>query len=286
MAGNEEVEFDPHRPGLVPKVTWSEVAIDDVISALNSLGRVRDGLWNELTTPGESVETYLRWARSAIDEADAATDADSRNRRAVEALGHAKRALDRLFDEFVRRDWLHVQLGDRPSFSDRLGVLKRRMGSGIPWRLIPMIVADPRNDAEHEYRTPTLDEAGRAVEAAEVVAQALWSAHKPLLRPVFLGQALSNVYINRHMEVRFWGFGKPNTGFVFCSEGRDRVTRLGVGRIIANDTAEVIWSPLRNLSVSRHIDLLDWWDNQTSKVWVFGDGIRIKLEAAGLLDPP
>lgn len=278
------MEVDSGRVLLTPSVTWNEASAEDVLSGIASVGRIGAGLWCEVKPTRESVATYLRWARAAIDEADAATDGDTQSRRAVEAVGHAKRALDRLFDEYLRRDWLHVQMKDRPSFSERLSLLKQRTSGRIPWRLIPPVVGEPRNIAEHDYVSPSVDEAGRAVEAAEVIAAALKTRY---LRPSLLGNALGMVVIEQMPEPhgRFAGFGERNDVFVLISEGLDKIVRLGVGRVIDNEHADVMWCRLAAVRQAQHVQLLNWWDSQCSKVWIGEEGLQLKLAASGLRGP-
>src|SRR5262245_23378509 len=93
-----------------PNVTWVQVPAIDLFSALRSLPTSNQGEWCIRETPGESVETYLAWARAALEDADTATDLNKCKRHSVEAVGHAKRALDRLMDLYLRRDWLQMRL--------------------------------------------------------------------------------------------------------------------------------------------------------------------------------
>lgn len=274
-----------------PTVTWTEVAVADVLSALRSL-TVTEGTWSLKTSPGERVETYLGWARDALESAEAAeeqADADTRSRNSVEAVLHAKRALDRLFDLYLQRDSLHLHLRDRASFTEKLDLLKRRMGSRkIPWRLIPTVIADPRNDAEHEFSTPPLHEVALAVEAAEAVASAMRSGSDPRPSPALLGLLLCGTSFSETTGAKYWfhGFGPPNSGFALCWCGNDGIARVSAIRVVANDTASVLWAPLLRFSAREHLELLTWWDTHPPHSSWSEKQLRAQLSLAGLDSPP
>jgi hypothetical protein len=269
---------------VTPAITWSEVPPVDALSALVTL-KVWQGMWCTHWAPAVRVSTYLRWARASIDAADAAGDQDSQEKHAVEALNHAKRSLDCLFDLYARREWLQLRLAERPSFSDRLLVLRQRFGNRFPWRLIPRVVAAPRNEAEHGYSSPSVTDAGAAVEAAEAIAAAMPIREMTFGRPAALNLLNNWAGIPGEPSHRFLGFGQPNRGFALCWAGKDSVPRLMVGRVVDNVSADVIWCPLRALTLAQHIELLKWWDASCDQVWAHEFGLRPRIEIAGLDQP-
>ena len=270
-------------PSIETTVTWLQVPPADVISGLHALGDLREGTGRISRVEGESVATYLSWARAALEDAE--RNAPAVKRHCTEAVSHAKRALDRLFDVYLRRDYLHLQLSDRASFFAKLDLLKRRLGSQIPWRLISDIVADPRNVAEHQFQTPTLQEAGRAVEAASVVVTAMETASRSGHGPALIG-FLTGGYSSGpdHDHVYFSGFGSP--GFALMWQGADGTPRLAVGRTPSQSVADVIWCPLADLTESEHLGVLSWWDGRSGGSSISGDYLGRKLKLAGIDGPP
>jgi hypothetical protein len=66
-------------------------------------------------------------------------------------------------------------------------------------------------------------------------------------------------------------------------EDHDAVVRLGVGRVADNETAEVLWCRLRSLTLTEHLELLAWWDQQcTNRPRVEETGMHLVLSALGL----
>lgn len=269
-------------PSITTTVTWARVPPADVISGLHALGDLRGGTGRSFPVEGESVATYLEWARAALEEAE--RNAIAVRRHCTEAVSHSKRALDRLFDLYLRRDFLNLRLRDRAAFFAKLELLKRRLGPRIPWRLIADIVADPRNAAEHEFQTPTLEEAGRAVEAATAVVGAMEAASVSGRGPALIG-FLTGGYSSGpdYDHVHFSGFGSP--GFALMWQGADGMPRLTVGRTHSTSVADVIWCPLAELNESEHLSVLSWWDARSIRSSIDEEHLGRKLKLAGIDAP-
>lgn len=147
----------------------------DVLSAIRTIHPL-DGDGRTISYSGEDVDTLLGWGMAELRLAESTAIAADQRRHTSQAVTHAKRAIDCLFDAYLERDYLNVHLGERPMFSKKLLLLKERLGDQLPWRLVPAIIARPRDTSEHERQAPTIEEAGVAVEAARSIVAAMIAA--------------------------------------------------------------------------------------------------------------
>ncbi|MBL9004033.1 MAG: hypothetical protein JNJ46_07290 [Myxococcales bacterium] len=205
---------------------------------------------------GEKVETYLAWAKAELIEAEKA--GSDRKRHTTQAAGHAKRALDRLFDLYLKRDWLGLRLGPRPGFSEKLELMKLRSGEYLPWRSIDQLVSRPRNISEHEFVSPTVQEAGLAVENATMIAEGMQARSNPLTGPAVFGFAGWSFSGDQSAwSCEFNGFqGKP---FALICQDRDQVPLIGVGCPVNSHAAEIIYCKLVDINQDPHIEILKSW---------------------------
>lgn len=245
------------QPSMIPDVTWTRVDPLDVISGVKSLGTI--SLESRIISyRGQDVPTLLSWAFQELELAEAATSEPDQERHATQAVVHAKTAIDCLFDAYIERDYLAVRLGERPQFSKKLELLKQRLGNQLPWRLIPVVIASPRDAAQHERITPTLEEAGASVEAAKVIVQAMTTASNPLVGPALAGPLLGGSY---HDEggYKIYVLGFPPAFGLFW-RGSDDVIRVGAGTASAKNVAEVRFAQLDAFAPAQHLALLRIWD--------------------------
>jgi hypothetical protein len=137
-------------------------------------------------------------------------------------------------------------------------LLKQRLGNQLPWRLIPVVIASPRDAAQHERITPTLEEAGASVEAAKVIVQAMTTASNPLVGPALAGPLLGGSY---HDEggYKIYVLGFPPAFGLFW-RGSDDVIRVGAGTASAKNVAEVRFAQLDAFAPAQHLALLRIWD--------------------------
>ncbi len=273
---------------IAPTVTWVQAQPVDVLAALASL-RNPSGYGRAFSFQGEGTDTFLVWARVELTLAeglDPATRRDEFNRHCFQAVGHARRALDCLFDAYLHRDWLESRLADRAQFSAKLELLKKRPGLSLPAALIPAIVSDPRNDAEHKYVTPSLDTARKAVEAAEVISSWLRQKCPPLEGPVLAGSLAGGSASTAAGSTHRWftGFTGP---FGLTWRGTDGTVRVGSGVLVNGNPAEaeVQFCAIDELTEVEHFQLILWWNGVTLTSVEREDGVRDLLRLAHLDQP-
>ncbi len=138
---------------------WRHVQPRDILDAAENI-QVRSGGYEvELTTDWNSSDTYLSWARNCLgQENHFGWDA---------AVCYAKRAACRRIDAFMVCNHLsHLRL-DYPHKIKTLSAV----GLCVP-DVVHELVIDPRNELEHRYRSPTHNEAERAVQLCEMFLRA------------------------------------------------------------------------------------------------------------------
>lgn len=237
-------------------ITWVSKPPDDVLSALGSMTAIKGGLGRTIPYEDETVETYLGWARSELAEAE--KPRSDVKRHTTQAAGHAKRALDRLFSLYIQRDRLSVRLDKRAGFSEKLKMLKLSLGEYLPWRSIDGLVSKPRNVSEHDYKSPTVAEAGFAVESAMLIAESMQSRSNPRHGPAFIG-VLGRKFSSgpSGATVTFSGFSSP---FALMWPDQNGVAHLGVGVPSDRHAAEIIHCPLKEISLEEHLSILKSWE--------------------------
>src|SRR5688572_18189530 len=109
----------------VPKIHWVPGQPEDILSALEATPRAYPH-YRAIDEKGDTYRTQLTWARAALQEAEAAGATD-RGRQTGQAVTHAKRSLDALFDAFLERDYLDIHLRPRAQFSAKVQLLKSRL---------------------------------------------------------------------------------------------------------------------------------------------------------------
>lgn len=261
-------------------ISWVKVKGDDVLSGLSSMETVRGGIGRTIPYEDETVETYLKWARAELTEAEK-TRADVK-RHTTQALGHAKRALDRLFSLYIERDWLTDRQEKRPGFAEKLKMLKLYMGEYIPWRSIDGLVSKPRNISEHDYISPTLEDAGLAVESATLIAESMQSRSNPRNGPAFFGVAGYQIGGGPSgITVTFSGFSSP---FALIWPDQNGVAHLGVGVPSSRHAAEILHCPLREINLEEHLAILKSWEKVTSSY--HSEGLVKRLFQLAGIDGP
>jgi len=272
------------RASMTPNVTWRPVDPADVLTGLGTLNALEPDR-RIIAYRGESVDTLLRWAGVELDLAENASTDDDRHRHATQAVGHAKRTLDCLFDAYLERDFLDVRLPPRAAFSAKLALLKTRLGQALPWRLIPAVVAEPRDVAEHERKAPTVKEVGIAVDAARVIAGAMIAESDPLLGPALLGK-LAAGWLSGPDVHHMWVTSFPKS-FAWVWRCADGIPRLGIGTASADDTAEVIFADLSSFTEEQHLNALRMIESAASSFRSSTDErtMRQKMQLAGLDQP-
>lgn len=248
---------------VAPNVTWQAVVPADVLSGLAAmpLGHMMAIHGRILECEGEGIETFVEWSKAELMAAKRAAASDV-GRHTTQAVGHAKRALDSLFNMYLRRDWLDIRMRTRAQFSEKLRMLAQRPGLWVPTHLIPNVIAEPRDVAEHEHVAPTLEDAALAVEAAEAVSIAMRSKSDPSRGHAVYGP------LDGGSSSGTWGNHRYFTGFsstfALTWRGTDGVIRAACGKSSSKDTADCIVCNVAEMTIEEHFDLLQWWDSRYS----------------------
>jgi hypothetical protein len=160
------------------------------------------------------------------------------------------------------------------------------LGSGLPWRLVPAIVADPRDTSEHTRIAPSVVEAGVAAEAAKVTTEAMIAASNPLHGPALVGtfeSGWSSGPWGHHVHV----ISYPSH-FAWMWRCRDGIPRVGVGvRVVKDvkDAAEVQYAAIHEFSEREQLELLHQWDAFGAGHWMSENFLGEMVTLAGLDQP-
>ncbi len=159
-----------------------------------------------------SPEEFIKWARQDINVGD--------KRSGANALTNAKRALHARIDEILysvrvryANDW--PKWPKRPGTSLKLEVLKRL---NIRITAIVGVLTERRNDLEHSYLLPTLDQVRADVETAEMWLEKSKSyLHSPVvLAGLSIKSCAPPVYIKTRKKTLSITFDPTEKFFFFC----------------------------------------------------------------------
>lgn len=242
--------------GPAAKISWRQVDAADVLSGMSALRDPKESLgaiYDYLVEP----EVYLEWAESELDEI--AADSTTESRKCSNAVSHAKRAIDAMFDAYLQGSWLDSKLRSRAMFSEKCTLLERLFRERFPGTLVEQTIATPRNDSEHQYHSPTKKEARLALDAARAVVTALPPRRDPLKTPVLSGR-IPNERLMSSDGGSYAHFKGIKEDFAVTRRCSDSVIRAGVGTRISDLEAEIIYAELSAFSVDQLFELIDWWD--------------------------
>lgn len=261
-------------------ITWTTVSADDLLSGLGTLNGIRQAVGRIISPSGEQVKTYLTWARAELKEAEKGTA--SQKRHTTQAAGHASRALDRLFSLYIQRDRLEYRAGLRAGFAKKLEIMKLRAAEYLPEYSINWLISRLRNIAEHEYVSPTIEDARLAVENAEMIAEVLQGRSDPRNGPALLGTIGFEYGGGPSGEyVRFTGFHSP---FAMMWQDATQDARIGVGIPSSRHEAEVRHCKLKELNLNEHLSILESWAARSPPY--YGEAIIDRLLQLAGLDGP
>jgi hypothetical protein len=263
-----------------PWLTWRRAAPEDILAALAAQGELPQ-LGRLIDFRGDGVDVLLGWAFSELHFAEETASDLERQRHAAHAVGHAKRAVECLFDAYLERDFLYVHLPVRAPFAAKLALLRDRFRKYLlPWRLIAAITPEPREVTDSHVATR---EAGVVVEAAQAVIAAMRAATNPLLGPAISGTVLTSMSSGANgWDVAVHGLPQR---FLWIWRCADNEPRAGVGTASATDTAVITFADLRAFSTAEHLTLLQILDTFPLQRWSSEDLVRKTFVATGLDQP-
>jgi phage FluMu protein gp41 len=167
-----------------PKCTFEEVSASDVLDAAESVQRGRGGDQIITTPPGVGVDALLGWALTEI--ASASQDGAERIRLASNAVINARRALECLTDWYLTSFGFSFCKGALRA-QDKSELLQRR---GVVDDLTARVVGrtiDMRNDIEHRYVAPSIEDAENAVELTRRTIHFIKRENDPSTAPWLFG---------------------------------------------------------------------------------------------------
>jgi hypothetical protein len=199
-------------------------------------------------------------------------------------------ALDCLFDAYLERDFLDVTMRPNAGFYEKVQLVRKRLGDElVPDVLIKKVVADPRDDAQHDRKPPSIDEVVTAIQAARTVVGAMRAASDPLTGHAVAGAlgAYHQTLPSGERRPVFYGF-PPVFGLIW--RGADGKVRAGVGTAGTGDNrhiAEVQYAPFENFDEQQRLDLLRCFDESaTHSGWTQNEEHLRELMVAARLDQP
>lgn len=191
-----------------------------------------DGDWT-------SSDEYLAWAKKGLDEGGQKGRSDT--------VTYAKRAVCRTIDSILLRHHMRVLL--QKSYPERMDALVQ-IGLSVP-DIVHDLVIDPRNQIEHEYRLPTVDQARHAIELAELFLTSI-EQEIALYPPVLLWPGLnyqSTSSENKGHRFEITRFGSHPLLFVDLFQNPHCV------KIVDPGYQEIRWTSLTDFTVSESIAL-------------------------------
>jgi hypothetical protein len=280
--------IDPMAPqtSIAPKVKWVRVTAVDVIGAAKTLGTL--GALRRFTRySGLDVTTLLSFGSTELAMARDVSGQD-RARHAINAVHYAKMTLDCLTDAYLARDYLTERLRPLAGFIEKLKLVRKRLGEPlVPATLISMVVADPRDVAQHERIAPSFEQAEAAVQAARMIVEATTRNTDPLDGPALTGWLAAGFNDLPGHSRSPYVLSMPAV-FGLLWRGRDNVARAGVGQG-NQDAAEIQYAELiADFTEEQHLELLRLFDasGAGSTIRYSEASVRELLTAAGLDAPP
>ena len=160
------------------KIEHRSMSPEDLLGAVKTIPKCE--IYSSHREPlGVGYEAILKWARSDIELAESASDDNDRNRHAVNALMHARRALSCIVDQYLRRD-LFVHCFNPPNnAADKSALLvARNLIDSVTQRVLSRAI-DRRNEVEHRYELVNTEDVEDIVHKIRYVAEAIGRDHNP-----------------------------------------------------------------------------------------------------------
>lgn len=261
---------------------WSRAAPDDVLGGVEGLKGADPLLGRMLSPQGVGTDRLLAWAKEEAQACEATEDPVAQQKHGLQAVTHARRALDCLVDMYLVRDFLDVRLHPRANFSTKLELLSRHPHLDVPKVLIGKAVSNIRNLAEHSYEAPSVEDAVLAVEAALAACSNLREQMRPDLGP-YACPVLSVQTSYRHGTRTVTLKGFPQS-FAFWWKGSDGIARLGVGRGDRGRT-DVLYCEVSDMTELQHMWMISWW-HERHLASALDEGALVEIASQGKVDRP
>ena len=224
---------------LKPMVEIESSTAADIAGGLESLaGRIRTrgaGLGIVVPAPGHGPDRLMNWALQEVNNAMQSPSSEEREHHCVDAVLHARRALSCLVDWYLERD-LAMFCKDAPGNSEQKVrfLISRGIIDDLTSRVLERAIRK-RNDTEHRYISPTLEEAEDVVELIRRTLSAIRAQSRPEYGPWVFGSFLYSLQFGEKGHAEFHGWSEPL--FVFSRFERQR----WVGLVLPeNETKAVI----------------------------------------------
>lgn len=196
--------------------SFEDVSAADLLDAAGTLrGLPGHGVY--VSPPGNGVDRPLGWAVNEIAQAVVEPSPDDRDRLATDAVVNARRALACLVDWYLTRDGF-VYCRDAPHGAERKAKLLLRRG--ILDELTARVVAravDLRNDVEHQYHVPALENAEDVVQLFRLTIGRQRQQCAPEYGPFFWGKMQYNIQGRDGSTIATFGGWGQTPCFVMCT---------------------------------------------------------------------
>src|SRR6266513_836501 len=161
----------------------------EVLNGLETLeGRSGEGV--VVDPPGDGPDGLLNWALQEVNMAMQSRSDEEKKHHCVDAVLHARRGLACLVDWYLQRD-LATLCKDAPTTAKQQVrfLITRGVIDELTSRVLERAI-QKRNDAEHRYRSPTLEIAEDVVELLRRTVSAIRTQSSPELGPWIFGTFL------------------------------------------------------------------------------------------------
>ncbi len=193
---------------LHPIVEVEPATPSDILNGLETLeGRSGQGIF--LAPPGDGPDRLLNWALQEVNNARQSVP-DEQKHYCVDAVLNARRGLGCLVDWYLQRD-LATLCKDPPRTTKQKVrfLIMRGVIDELSSRVLERAI-QKRNDAEHRYRSPTLEVAEDIVELFRRTAAAIRTQSSPEHGPWIFGTFLHAVFFSKNAcRAEFHGWCGP-----------------------------------------------------------------------------
>ncbi len=238
---------------VTPDLTFENVQLGDLLDGVATI-RVSNHISKVLISPpGGGPDKLMEWALREVGTASAPPAGEDPSRYRINAISHAKRALICLVDWYMERDMAFLcRDAPRDARKQVQFLTKRGIVDSLTGRVLERAIK-LRNDVEHQYRDPSIEDIEDAVELLRRTTTALRLHSTPDYGPWIYGMFLYSQgtgHGRNYAEFRGWReplvvfsrfSEKPWVGVVLPeTPAKATVRRTSLSTISAGDLCELL----------------------------------------------